>query len=151
MSFNYPSTYTCYYHHYNHQLKLQKTYIDEAGPANFFGIKDGKYVTPESNSILPSITNKSLTVIAEELGLTVERRHILLDEIGTFEEAGACGTAAVISPIRMVQDRTSGKEYVISKDGNPGPWSTKMRNMLMGIQYGEIEDKYGWCTIIEGI
>lgn len=128
-----------------------KTYIDEAGPANFFGIKDGKYITPESSSILPSITNKSLTVIAEDLGLVVERRHIRLDEIGTFEEAGACGTAAVISPIRMVQDRATGTEYVISKDGNPGPWSIKMREMLMGIQYGEIEDKFGWCTIIEGI
>jgi len=126
-----------------------KTYIDEAGPANFFGIKDGKYVTPDSGSILPSITNKSLTTIAADLGLVVERRHIKLDEIGTFEEAGACGTAAVISPIHMIQDRATGKEYVISKDGKPGPWSTKMREILMGIQYGEIEDKYGWCTVVD--
>ena len=126
-----------------------KTYIDEAGPANFFGIKDGKYVTPDSGSILPSITNKSLTTIAADLGLVVERRHIKLEEIGTFEEAGACGTAAVISPIHMIQDRATGKEYVIAKDGKPGPWSTKMRSILMGIQYGEIEDKYGWCTVID--
>ena len=126
-----------------------KTYIDEAGPANFFGIKDGKYVTPDSGSILPPITNKSLTTIAADLGLVVERRHIKLEEIGTFEEAGACGTAAVISPIHMIQDRATGKEYVISKDGKPGPWSTKMRSILMGIQYGEIEDKYGWCTVID--
>ncbi|MCQ2264498.1 MAG: branched-chain amino acid aminotransferase [Bacteroidales bacterium] len=126
-----------------------KTFIDEAGPANFFGIKDGKYVTPDSGSILPSITNKSLTQIAEDLGLVVERRHIKLEEIGTFEEAGACGTAAVISPINMIQDRETGKEYVIAKDGKPGPWSTKMREVLMGIQYGEIEDKHNWCTIID--
>lgn len=126
-----------------------KTYIDEAGPANFFGIKDGKYVTPDSGSILPSITNMSLRQIAEDLGLVVERRHIKLEEIGTFEEAGACGTAAVISPIRMIQDRETGVEYVIAKDGKPGPWSTKMRETLMGIQYGEIEDKHNWCTIVE--
>lgn len=126
-----------------------KTYIDEAGPANFFGIKDGKYVTPDSGSILPSITNMSLRQIAEDLGLVVERRHVRLDEIGTFEEAGACGTAAVISPIRMIQDRETGEEYVIAKDGKPGPWSIKMREMLMGIQYGEIEDKHNWCTVID--
>ena len=126
-----------------------KTYIDEAGPANFFGIKDGKYVTPDSGSILPSITNMSLRQIAEDLGLVVERRHVRLDEIGTFEEAGACGTAAVISPIRMIQDRETGEEYVIAKDGKPGPCSIKMREMLMGIQYGEIEDKHNWCTIVE--
>ena len=126
-----------------------KTYIDEAGPANFFGIKDGKYVTPDSGSILPSITNMSLRQIAEDLGLVIERRHVRLDEIGTFEEAGACGTAAVISPINMIQDRETGEEYVIAKDGKPGPWSIKMREMLMGIQYGEIEDKHNWCTIVE--
>ena len=62
-----------------------KTYIDEAGPANFFGIKDGKYVTPDSGSILPSITNMSLRTIAEELGLVVERRHVRVDEIDTFD------------------------------------------------------------------
>ena len=126
-----------------------KTFIDEAGPANFFGIKDGKYVTPDSGSILPSITNMSLRTIAEELGLVVERRHVRLDEIDTFEEAGACGTAAVISPIHKIQDRETGKEYVISKDGKPGPWCIKMREYLMGIQYGEIEDKFGWCTIVD--
>ena len=126
-----------------------KTYIDEAGPANFFGIKDGKYVTPDSGSILPSITNMSLRQIAEDLGLVVERRHVRLDEIGTFDEAGACGTAAVISPIHMIQDRETGEEYVIAKDGKPGPWSIKMREILMGIQYGELEDKHNWCTIVE--
>ena len=126
-----------------------KTYIDEAGPANFFGIKDGKYVTPDSGSILPSITNMSLRQIAEDLGLVVERRHVRLDEIGTFEEAGACGTAAVISPIHMIQDRETGEEYVIAKDGKPGPWSIKMRETLMGIQYGELPDTHNWCTIVE--
>jgi branched-chain amino acid aminotransferase len=82
-----------------------KQYIDEAGPANFFGIKDGKYITPDSGSILPSITNMSLREIAEDLGLVVERRHVAIAEIPHFEEAGACGTAAIISPIGMIQDR----------------------------------------------
>lgn len=126
-----------------------KQYIDEAGPANFFGIKDGKYITPDSGSILPSITNMSLRQIAEDLGLKVERRHIPLEEIGTFDEAGACGTAAVISPIHMIQDRESGEEFVIAKDGKPGPWCVKMYEYLTGVQYGEREDKFGWCTTID--
>ena len=126
-----------------------KTFIDEAGPANFFGIKDGKYVTPDSGSILPSITNMSLRTIAEELGLVVERRHVRLDEIDTFEEAGACGTAAVISPIDYIQDRENGNVYQIAKNGEPGPWCVKLYNRLTGIQYGEVEDKFGWCDIID--
>lgn len=72
----------------------EKKYIDECGPANFFGIKGNSYITPKSESILPSITNKSLIQLAEEIGLTVERRPILVEELSTFEEAGACGTAA---------------------------------------------------------
>jgi len=82
----------------------RKKYIDECGAANFFGIKNNTYVTPRSTSILPSITNKSLMVLAEEIGLKVERRHIPVEELATFEEAGACGTAAVISPIERIDD-----------------------------------------------
>jgi len=82
----------------------EKKYIDECGAANFFGIKNNTYVTPQSTSILPSITNKSLMVLAEEIGLKVERRHIPVEELATFEEAGACGTAAVISPIERIDD-----------------------------------------------
>lgn len=126
-----------------------KLYIDEAGPANFFGIKGGKYITPDSNSILLSITNMSLRQIAEDIGLKVERRHVTLEELDTFEEAGACGTAAVISPIGMIQDRETGKEYIYSKDGQPGPWSQKLYNYLTGVQYGEMEDKFNWCEVVE--
>ena len=75
----------------------EKKYMDECGAANFFGIKNNTYVTPKSTSILPSITNKSLMQLAEDLGMKVERRQIPEDELDTFEEAGACGTAAVIS------------------------------------------------------
>ena len=126
-----------------------KMYIDEAGPANFFGIREGKYITPDSGSILPSITNMSLREIAQDLGLVIERRHVLIDEIESFEEAGACGTAAVISPISLIQDRETGKEIIISKDGKPGPWSQKLYNILTGIQFGEVEDKYNWCSFVE--
>lgn len=79
-------------------------YIEECGAANFFGIKDGKYITPKSPSILPSITNMSLRQLAEDMGLKVEERPVPVDELDTFEEAGACGTAAVISPIESVYD-----------------------------------------------
>jgi len=125
-----------------------KQYIDEAGPANFFGIRDGKYITPDSETILPSITNMSLRDLAADMGLIVERRHVALEELGSFEEAGACGTAAVISPIGMVQDRDTGIVYQYSKDGEAGPWSKKLYARLTGIQYGEEEDKFGWCTVL---
>lgn len=72
-------------------------YIEECGAANFFGIKEGKYITPKSQSVLPSITNMSLRQIARDMGLEVEERHIPVEELDTFEECGACGTAAVIS------------------------------------------------------
>lgn len=125
-----------------------KQYIDEAGPANFFGIRDGKYITPDSGSILPSITNMSLREIAKDMGLIIEQRHVEISELGTFEEAGACGTAAVISPISLIHDRETGIVYQISKDGEPGKWSKKLYDFLTGVQFGEIEDKFKWCTIV---
>ncbi len=128
---------------------LEKKYIDEAGPANFFGIKNNTYITPKSTSILPSITNMSLEQIAKDIGLHVERRHVPLEELETFEEAGACGTAAIISPIGKIYDRTTDKTIVYGE--NPGPYSTKLYQTLRGIQEGEIEDTHNWTTIIEGI
>ena len=82
----------------------EKKYIDECGAANFFGIKDNTYITPLSTSILPSITNRSLMQLAEDLGMKVERRPVPEEELSTFEEAGACGTAAFISPIESIDD-----------------------------------------------
>ena len=128
----------------------EKKYIDECGAANFFGIKDNTYVTPLSTSILPSITNKSLMQVAEDLGMKVERRPIPEEELETFEEAGACGTAAVISPISRIDDLDSGKSYVFSSDGQPGPVSRKLYDTLRGIQYGTIEDKHGWTKVVIG-
>jgi branched-chain amino acid aminotransferase len=127
----------------------EKKYIDECGAANFFGIKDNTYVTPKSTSILPSITNKSLMQLAEDMGMKVERRQIPIEELDTFEEAGACGTAAVISPIERIDDLEMKRSYVIAKDGKPGPICRKLYDMLRGIQYGDIEDRHGWVTVIE--
>ena len=126
----------------------EKKYMDECGAANFFGIKDNTYVTPKSTSILPSITNKSLMQLAEDYGMKVERRPIPEEELATFEEAGACGTAAVISPISYIDDLDTGVRYTFSEDGKPGPWSTKLYNHLRAIQYGVEEDKHGWTTVV---
>ena len=124
----------------------EKKYMDECGAANFFGIKNNTYVTPKSTSILPSITNKSLMQVAEDLGMKVERRQIPEEELETFEEAGACGTAAVISPISYIDDLESGKRYDFGPE--PGPVSKKLFDTLRGIQYGTIEDKHGWTTVV---
>jgi len=127
----------------------EKKYIDECGPANFFGIKNNTYITPKSNSILPSITNKSLMTLAEELGMKVERRQVPFEELSTLDEAGQVGTAAVISPISRIDDLDENKSYVFSKDGEPGPISVKLYNKLRAIQCGDEEDKYGWVTVVE--
>jgi branched-chain amino acid aminotransferase len=128
---------------------IEKKYIDECGAANFFGIKNNTYITPKSSSILPSITNKSLMVLAEDMGMKVERRQIPVEELATFEEAGACGTAAVISPIERIDDYDEKKSYVFSTDGKPGPISEKLYKKLRGIQYGDEPDTHGWVTIVE--
>ena len=125
----------------------QHKYIEECGAANFFGIKNGTYVTPQSPSILPSITNKSLRTLAEDMGMKVEQRPIPVDELKTFEEAGACGTAAVISPIGSIFDIDT-EEY-IEYGKEVGPVCLKLYNALRDIQYGRTEDIHGWCTIVE--
>ena len=127
----------------------EKKYLDECGPANFMAIKDGVYITPASNSILPSITNKSLMQLAEDMGVKVERRHITVDELSEIDEAAAVGTAAVASPVGEIHDLDTGKKYIVSKNGEPGPITTKLYHTLRGIQLGEIEDRHGWCTIVE--
>ncbi len=127
----------------------EKKYLDECGPANFFGIKNNTYVTPESTSILPSITNKSLMQLAEDMGMKVERRRIPEEELSTFEEAGACGTAAVISPILRIDDLAENRSYHFSKDGKAGPISEKLYKKLRAIQYGDEPDIHGWVTIVE--
>lgn len=129
----------------------EKKYIDECGAANFFGIKDNTYITPKSGSVLPSITNNTLQQLARDLGMKVECRPIPEEELTTFDEAGGCGTAAVISPIGRIDDVQSGKSYVISKDGKPGPLSAKLYKLYRDVQYGIVPDTHGWTTVIDGI
>lgn len=128
---------------------VEKKYIDEIGAANFFGIKNNTYITPKSTSILPSITNMSLIQLAEDLGLKVERRPVAVDELETFEEVGACGTAAVISPIGEIFDIDVNKKYTFCKDGKAGPISTKLYNKLVGIQVGDEPDTHKWVEIVK--
>lgn len=122
-------------------------YIDECGAANFFGVKDGKYITPSSSSVLPSITNMSLQQLAADMGLTVEKRPVdFRAEIGTFDEAGSCGTAAVITPISTIFDPDDNKTYEFK---TVGPVSQKLYETYRGIQLGTVVDTHNWNTIIE--
>jgi len=125
----------------------EKKYIDECGPANFFGIKGNSYITPKSDSILPSITNMSLRQLAKDMGMTVEERQINVEELAEFDEVGACGTAAVISPIKRVYDADKDIEYLYGTE--PGKVSVQLYEKLRGIQYGTEPDPYNWTTIIE--
>lgn len=127
----------------------EKKYLDECGPANFFAIKDGKYITPASDSILPSITNMSLQDLARDMDIEVECRHITVDELADCTEAAACGTAAVASPIGEIDDLDTGTKYIISKDGKPGPVTTALYNKLSAIRLGEEPDTHGWNTILD--
>lgn len=126
----------------------EKKYLDECGPANFFGIRGNSYITPQSNSILPSITNKSLMQLAEDMGMTVERRAVPFEELATFEEAAECGTAAVITPLSQVDDLDENKSYIFTTDNKPGPVCTKLYNKLIAIQNGDEPDPYGWVTVL---
>ncbi|EOL46131.1 branched-chain-amino-acid aminotransferase [Enterococcus phoeniculicola] len=122
------------------------TKIEEVGSANFFGItKDGKFITPYSPSILPSITKYSLLYIAKErLGLEAEESDVRLDELDKFAEAGACGTAAVISPIGGIQNND--EFHVFFSETEVGPVTQKLYKELTGIQFGDVEAPEGWIV-----
>ena len=122
-------------------------YIDECSAANFIGIKGNEYLTPRSSAILPSITNNSLMTLAKEIGMKVVRRHIRVEELTDIQEAAACGTACVISPISRVVDPDKGITYTIQDE--PGPVLTRLYQALQDIQYGRTEDRHHWCEVIE--
>lgn len=127
-----------------------RTKVEETGGANFlFVTKDNKVVTPKSNSILPSITRRSLVYVAKEyLGLEVEEREVLLSEVKDFAECGLCGTAAVISPVGKIVDH--GTEICLPSGMNEmGPVTKKLYETLTGIQMGRIEAPKGWIHVIE--
>ena len=123
-----------------------RTYIEETGGANIIFItRDGKLVTPKSDTILPSITRRSLMQVAKDiLGMEVEEREVAVTELGDFAECGLCGTAAVISPVGKIVDH--GKEYNFA---GMGPAIQKLYDTLTGIQMGRIQGPEGWIQVIE--
>jgi len=126
-----------------------RTKVEETGGANFlFVTKDGKIVTPKSDSILPSITRRSLIYVAKEyLGLEVEEREVFFEEVKEFAECGLCGTAAVISPVGKINDH--GNEICFpSGMEDMGPVTKKLYDTLTGIQMGRIEAPKGWILEI---
>ena len=126
-----------------------RTHIEETGGANIIFItKDNKVVTPKSNTILPSITRRSLMVVAKEyLGLEVEEREVNVNELSTFAECGLCGTAAVISPVGKVVDH--GKEIMFPAGMTEmGPVTKKLYDTLTGIQMGRLPAPEGWIKVI---
>lgn len=127
-----------------------RTKVEETGGANFIFItKDNKLVTPKSNSILPSITRRSLEYVAEKyLGMEVEEREVFFEEVPEFAECGLCGTAAVISPVGKIVDH--GKDICFPSGMEAmGPVTQKLYDTLTGIQMGRIEAPEGWIKVIE--
>ena len=125
------------------------TKIEEVGSANFFGItKDNKFITPDSPSILPSITKYSLLYLAKErLGLEAIEGDVYIDQLDQFTEAGACGTAAVITPIGAIQ---YGDNYhIFYSETDVGPITKRLYDELVGIQFGDVEAPEGWIVKVE--
>ena len=124
----------------------EKKYIDEFSTSNFIAIKGNSYITPKSESILPSITNKSLSEIAADMGMVVERRSVTIDEIESFDEIGAVGTAAVITPISSITYRE--RVLPFGKKDIKDSMLAKLYNRYTGIQTGIEPDKFGWLIDI---
>lgn len=126
-----------------------RTKVEETGGANMIFIQGNKFITPKSNSILPSVTRRSLAVVAKDyLGMEVEEREVYLDELSSFDECGLCGTAAVISPVGKINDH--GKDICFpSGMAEMGPKTKKLYDTLTGIQMGRIEAPEGWIKVIE--
>ena len=127
-----------------------RTKVEETGGANFIFItKDNKLVTPKSNSILPSITRRSLMYVAEHyLGMQVEHREVLFSELKDFAEAGLCGTAAVVSPVGSIHTKDGDINFPAGME-EMGPTTKKLYDTLLGLQHGEIEAPEGWVVRID--
>ncbi|MBS7317593.1 MAG: branched-chain amino acid aminotransferase [Candidatus Cryptobacteroides sp.] len=132
-----------------------KTKVDEFGSSNFLAIKGNRYVTPLSDSVLPSITNKTLQAVAEDFGLTVEKRDVPVDELAEFDEINACGTAVVITPISSIDDKLTlesseiTRTFHIPSGDECGKVSRKMYERIRGIQDGTEEDSHGWNLFLD--
>lgn len=124
------------------------TKIEEVGAANFFGITDqGEFITPESSSILESITRLSLLEVAKDLGLEAKQEDVYIDQLHRFIEAGACGTAAVITPIGAICHK--GDKTIFHSETEVGEKTKALYERLTGIQYGEVEDTHGWTVEVK--
>lgn len=121
-------------------------YLDECGGANIFLVKNGTYCTPKSDSILPSIINRTLMELCRDLNIPVEERRIPVTELGEFQEAASCGTGAAISPISRITDPDNGITYNYGEDA--GPICQLLYKTLRDIQFGRVPDKHKWCYII---
>ena len=165
-SYKLSANYAGSFHSYNiaHALGIKellfldpatKTKVDEFGSSNFFAIKGNKYVTPLSNSVLPSIMNKTLQQIAADFGLTVEKRVVPYEELAEFDEVNACGTAVVITPIYKIVDKPTlssdivTREFIYSEPGVVGETSRKLYDKIRAIQNGEAVDAYNWCVVMD--
>lgn len=131
----------------------QRDMIDEFNSSNFFAIKGNSYITPKSGSILPSITNKSLEVVAAHLGMTVERRPVAISELSTFDEIGECGTAVIITPVSHLDDKPTLESEEVTRytfvEQGCGPKSQMLYDFITDIQYGVSEDIFGWTVEVE--
>jgi len=125
----------------------EKKYIDEFSTSNFIAIRGNTYITPDSRSILKSITNDSLAIIARDRGMEVEKRPVLFEEVESFDEVGAVGTAAVVTPVSIIHH--NGKDYRFGSEDTAGPVITSLYDTLTGIQQGDIEDKFNWLHEIK--
>lgn len=125
----------------------EKKFLDEFSTSNFIGIKGNTYISPASRSILPSITNDSLGIIAQDMGMKVERRPVPVEELGEFDEIGAVGTAAVITPVSHIQYRE--KEFVYGDGVNAGEKISELYSRLVKIQTGDIKDTHNWLDVVE--
>ncbi len=126
---------------------IEHKYIDEFTTSNFIGItEDQGYHTPDSKSILESITNNSLQQIAQTMGLIIHRRKIRVDELNIFHEVGACGTAAMITPVCSIQNAT--QKWLFDSRSEADSVLTNLYNKLISLQYGEVEDKYNWLDYL---
>lgn len=126
---------------------VEHRYIEECGAANFIAIKGKTYVTPASPSILPSITNDSLMQLARDKGFTVEQRKVDVAELSSFDECGACGTGAIITPLGKVYDPDN--DTTICFGDEVGKVLLDLYRSLQDVQYGRAEDKHGWCVVVE--
>jgi branched-chain amino acid aminotransferase len=128
----------------------ENRYIDEFGTSNFIGITaDNCYVTPKSSSILPSITNRTLMALAEEAGMRVEERPVAWEELASFTEIGACGTAVVITPVNHIV--RGDQEIRVGPAEGCGPQLQALYNRVRAIQVGEEPDIHGWCIDVAPI